>query len=97
MTAVVSKVVFQAFHRPLGKPHLPSFLQGGGVLIGLEFGVIVRELVEEDGYGQAVEDDSKSNADEGKNTAQYGLRVDVPIAHSGDAHLQRRETVSGQR
>lgn len=88
MTLVVSKAVFQDFHRPLGKSHLPSVLQGGGVLVGLEFGVVVRELVEEDRYGQTIEDDSKSNADEGKNTAQYGLWIDVSVAHSGDADLQ---------
>lgn len=41
MTLVVSKAVFQGFHRPLAKFHLPSVLQGGGVLVGLEFGVVV--------------------------------------------------------
>ncbi len=38
---VVSKAVVDPFHCPLGKSHFPSFLQGGCVLIGLEFRVIV--------------------------------------------------------
>lgn len=85
---VFSKVVAELSHSPLGKPHLPSLLQGGPVLVGLEFGVIVRELVEEDGDGQTVQDDSKRNADERKQTAQDGFWVNVPITHSGDADLQ---------
>ena len=81
----------ELYRRPLGKSQLPSLLRGGCVLIGLEFRVIVRELVEEDGYGQAVENDSKSDADEGEDTSQYGLWVDVSVAHSGDADLQGSE------
>lgn len=95
LTMVVSKAVVDPFHCPLGKSHFPSFLQGGCVLIGLEFRVIVWELVEEDGYGQTVEDDSKRDADESEKTTQYGLRVDVSVAHSGDADLQgERRAVS---
>lgn len=90
----VSKAVAELFHCPLGKSDLPSFLQGGCVLIGLEFRVIVWELVEEDGYGQAVQDNSKSDADESEKTTQYGLWVDVSVAHGGDADLQRSEESS---
>lgn len=90
----VSKPVLELLHGPACKPHLPSFLAEGGVLVGLEFGVIVWELVEEDGDGQAVKDDSKRDADEGKHSTQHGLRVHVPVAHSGDAHLQGRKESS---
>lgn len=83
-----SKAVVDLFSHPAGNSQLPSLLQGGCVLVGLEFRVIVWELVEEDGYGQTVEDDSESDADESEETAQYGLRVDVSVAHSGDADLQ---------
>lgn len=41
MTLAVSKVVVEPVHCPLAKPHFPSFLQGGCVLIGLEFRVVV--------------------------------------------------------
>lgn len=88
VTVAVSKAVADPFYGPLGKSDLPSILRGGGVLIGLELGVIVWELVEEDGYGQTVEDDSESDADESEDTTQYGLWVDVSVAHSGDADLQ---------
>lgn len=88
---MVSEPQFKLFHCPRCKLHLPSFLPAGGVLIGLEFGVIVWELVEEDGDRQAIEDDSKSDANEGKHSTQDGLWVHVPVAHGGDAHLQGRE------
>lgn len=87
----VSEQLAEAFYGPRGKSHLPSFLQGGCVLVGLEFGVIVRELVEEDGNGQTVQDDPERDADEREDTTQHGLRVDVPIAHRGDAHLEGGE------
>lgn len=85
---VASKEVAELFDGPPGKSDLPSFLQGGRVLVGLELGVIVWELVEEDGYGQTVEDDSEGDADKGEDSAQCGLRVDVSVAHGGDADLQ---------
>lgn len=88
LTMMFSKELVKLFHCPLGKSHFPSFLRGCCVLIGLEFRVIVWELVEEDRYRQAVKDDSKSNADESEETTQYCLREDVSIAHSGDADLQ---------
>lgn len=91
LTMGASKAVVDPFYRPIAKPQLPSFLQGGCVLIGLEFRVIVWELVEEDGYGQTIEDDSESDADKSEETTQYGLWVDVSVAHSGDADLQGSE------
>lgn len=90
-TVLVSKAVVEPFYGPVGKSHLSSLLQGGCVLIGLELRVIVRELVEEDGYRQTVEDDSKGDADEREQTTQDGLWVDVSVAHSGDADLQESE------
>lgn len=92
--AVASKAVVELLHRPLGESDPPSFLQRGRVLVGLELGVVVRELVEEDGDWQAVEDDAERDADESEHAAQYGLRVDVSVAHSGDADLQGR--IGGQ-
>lgn len=88
-TLGTSKTVVELTHCPLGKSHHPSVLHGGRVLIGLEFSVIVWELIEKDGYGETVEDDSKRDADERKETAQYRLWVNVSVAHRGDADLQR--------
>lgn len=86
-----SKDLVEPVSAPVGDSELPSLLRRGCVLVGLEFGVIVWELVEEDGYGQTVEDDSKRDADESEETTQDGLRVDVSVAHSGDADLQGME------
>lgn len=61
---------------------------GLGALLVLEFGVVVGELVEEDGDGHAVEDDAKGDAAERHAAAQVGDGHHVPVAHSGDAHLQ---------
>lgn len=83
-----TKVLTQFGHSPLGKADFATFPEGGGVLVGLELGVVVGELVEEDGDGQAVEDDTKGDADEGKEAAQNRLRVHVSVAHSGYAHLK---------
>lgn len=88
MTVCTSKAVVEFSHCPLAQPHFPTILRAGRVLIGLEFRVVVWEFVEEDGYWQTVEDNSKSDADESKETAKDGLRVDVSVAHSGDADLQ---------
>lgn len=40
---------------------LPACFADGGVLVGLELGVVVREPVIKDGDGHAVEDDSKGD------------------------------------
>lgn len=84
-----AKVLTQFGHSPLGKAHFAPFPEGGGVLVGLELGVVVGELVEEDGDRQAVEDDSKGDADEGKEAAQHSLRVHVSVTHGRYAHLER--------
>lgn len=84
---LASNPVVEPFPGPLGEPHPASFLRRGCVLVGLELRVVVWELVEEDGYGQAVENDSKSDADESEKATQYGLGVDVSVAHGGDADL----------
>lgn len=88
MIVAVSKTEVEPVHCPLGKPHFSSFFSGSCVLIGLEFWVVVWELVEENGYGQTIEDDSKGDADESKDTTQDGLRVNISIADSGDTDLQ---------
>lgn len=84
-----SEEVAELADGPPGKADLPSFLQRGRVLVGLELGVIVWELVEEDGDGQTVEDDPEGDADEGEDPAQRRLRVDVSVADGGDADLQQ--------
>lgn len=60
---------------------------GKAVLLFLQLGVVVRKLVEENGDGHAVEDDTKGDAAEGHTAAQVGDRNHVAVAHSGDAHL----------
>lgn len=49
--------------------------------MGLELGVVVGELVVEDGDGHAVEDDAEGDAGEGEDPAQVGLRQHVAVAH----------------
>ncbi len=55
--------------------------------MGLELGVIIGELVVEDGDGHAVQDNAKGDAGEGKDTAQIGLREHVTVADCGNTHL----------
>lgn len=71
----------QLLCRPPGKLHLPTGPGDGGVLVGLELGVVVGELVVEDGDGHAVEDDAEGDAGEGEDPAQVGLRQHVAVAH----------------
>lgn len=66
---------------PPGKLHLPTGPGDSGVLVGLELGVVVGELVVEDGDGHAVEDDAEGDAGEGEDPAQVGLRQHVAVAH----------------
>lgn len=61
---------------------------GDPVLLLLQLGVVVGELVEEDGNGHAVEDDAEGDAAEGHAAAQVGDRHHVAVADGGDAHLQ---------
>lgn len=61
--------------------------------MGLELGVVVGELVVEDGDGHAVEDDAEGDAGEGEDAAQVGLGEDVAVAHGGNTHLE--ETMDG--
>lgn len=70
---------------------LPGELErdGGLVLVGLQLGVIVRELVVEDGDGHPVEDDTKRDAREGHHPAQHCVRHCVSVAHCGEADLRR--------
>lgn len=83
-----------ALCEPLGGPpgelHLPASLGDGGVLVGLELGVVVGELIVEDRYGHAIEDDAERDAGKGKNAAQVGLGDDVAVAHGGNTHLEQR-------
>lgn len=59
-----------------------------GVFLFLELGIVVRELIEQNGDGHAVEDDAEGNAAKCHTATQIGDRDDVSIAHSGDTHLQ---------
>lgn len=68
--------------------HLPASLGDSGVLLGLELGVVVRELVVKDGDRHAIEDDAEGDAGESEDAAQVGLREHVAIAHSGNTHLE---------
>lgn len=61
---------------------------GKPVLLLLQFGVVVGELVEQNGDGHAIEDDAERDAAECHAAAQIGDRHDVTVAHSGDAHLE---------
>lgn len=77
--------------------HLPAGLGDGGVFMGLELGVIVGELVVEDGDGHAVEDDAKGDAGEGKDATQVGLGEHVAVAHGGNTHLEDGGDVGRKR
>lgn len=78
----------QPLCRPPGKLHLPAGFGDGSVLVGLELGVVVRELVVKDGDGHAVEDDAEGDAGEGEDAAQVGLGEHVAVAHCGNTHLE---------
>lgn len=56
--------------------------------MGLELGVIIRELVVKDRDGHAIENDAKGDAGEGKDTSKVGLWVHVAIAHCGNTRLR---------
>lgn len=70
--------------------HFSPFPAYGCVLISLELAVEIGEFVVEDGNWHSVEDNPKSNAEEGKKPAQVGLWVHVSVAHRGDAHLYQK-------
>lgn len=63
------------------------------VFLLLQFGIIVGELVEQNGNGHAIEDDAKGDAAECDTAAEIGDRDNISVAHSGDANLQK-ETYS---
>lgn len=64
---------------------------GKAVLLFLQLGVVVGKLVEQDGDGHPVEDDTKGDAAEGHTAAQVGDGNHVAVAHGGDAHLRDQE------
>lgn len=72
--------------------HLSSFPSYGSVLISLELAVVIGEFVVENGNWHPIEDNPKSDAEEGKKPAQMGLWIHVSIAHSGDAYLYWKES-----
>lgn len=61
---------------------------GKAVLLFLQLGVVIGKLVEQNGDGHAVEDDTKGDAAEGHTAAQVGDGDHVAVAHGGDAHLR---------
>ena len=71
---------------------------GLGVLLGLQLGIVVRELVEQDGDWHAIQDDAEGDAAERHTAAQIGDGNHIPVAHCGDAHLQaHRKLLSGRQ
>lgn len=54
---------------PLHEVHLSSLSAYGCVFISFELAVVIRKLVVEDGNGHSIEDNPKSNAEEGKKPA----------------------------
>lgn len=46
--------------------NLSSVLDVGSVFVRLQFGVVIRELIEEDGDWKAIQNDPKGNAAKGK-------------------------------
>lgn len=73
-----------------GEVHLTAGLGDSSVLMGLELGVVVGELVVEDGDRHAVEDDAEGDADAGEYPAQVGLWEHVAVANSGNTHLKNQ-------
>lgn len=57
------------------------------VFLLLQFGVVVRKLVEQDGDGHAVEDDAERDATKCHTAAKIWDGDDITIANSRDAHL----------
>lgn len=55
--------------------------------MGLELGVVVWELIVEDGDGHAVQDDAEGDAGEGEDATQVGLWEHVAVTHRGNTHL----------
>lgn len=67
-----------------------SLCVGKAVLLFFQLGVVVGKLVEQNGDGHAVEDDTKGDAAEGHTATQVGDGNHVAVAHGGDAHLRTR-------
>lgn len=86
-----SQALSHLFLGSLHEVHLSPFPSHGSVLISLELAVVIGEFVVEDGDRHPVEDNPKSNAEEGKEPAQVGLWVHVSVAHCGDAHLHGKK------
>lgn len=80
----------QPLRCPTEEMDLPACFAEAGVLVGLELGVVVGELVIQDGDGHAVEDDSKGDTSYSQDAAQVGFREHVPVANGGNAHLKER-------
>lgn len=80
--------------RPPGEVQLPAGPADGAVLVGLELGVVVRELVVEDGDGHAVEDDAEGDAGEGEDAAQVGLWKYVAVTHRGNTCLDNESNTT---
>lgn len=86
------KTICERLCSPFHKPHFPAILYSGGVFIGFQLCIVVREFIKQDGDWHAVENYSKRDARKCKNPAQSGLWKHVAIAHSGDAHLWNKWT-----
>ncbi|PWA16167.1 hypothetical protein CCH79_00020619 [Gambusia affinis] len=86
----VIAAVCEALGGPLDEADLPPRPADHGELVGLELGVVVGELVVEDGDGHPVQDDAERDAGEGEDAAQVGFREHVAVSHRGDAHLHQQ-------
>lgn len=60
---------------------------GKVVFLLLQFGIVVGELVEQNGDGHAIKDDAKGDTAECHTAAEVGDGDNISIAHSGDADL----------
>lgn len=79
---------------PHGSPcevDLPSFFLESCVLVGLQLAVIVWEFIVEDGDGHAIQDYSKSNAQESKQATKVSFWTHISISHCRDADLQANQ------
>lgn len=72
----------------LKKAELATDLLSGGEFVGLQFTIIVRELVVENGDGHAIENDAKGNAGKGEKSAQVSLWEHIAVPHGRDADLE---------
>lgn len=65
---------------------------GKWIFLLLQFGIVVRELVEQNGNGHSIKNDAKRDAGKRHAAAKVGDWDDISITNSRDAHLQEGES-----